>query len=104
MRCLIAVAVEWLAGLRSHCLSELIEGRCDTELQWSIGGEFVVAAADVLNEGVPGDDSPGADVGFQAAHRSQPSFQLGVVGFDPVIGVPFDAMPSCGKNLFEDPR
>jgi hypothetical protein len=50
LRCLIAVAVESLAGLRSNCLSEFIEGRCDAELRWSIGGEFVVAAADVLED------------------------------------------------------
>jgi hypothetical protein len=34
-------------------LSELIERRLDTELRWSIGGAFVVATADVLNEGMP---------------------------------------------------
>src|SRR5947209_11116310 len=53
---------------------------------------------------MPGDDSPGADVGLEATYRSQPSFQLGVVGFDPVVGVALDAMPRLGKNLFEHPE
>jgi hypothetical protein len=44
-RCLITVAVESLAGLGSNCWSEFIEGRRYAELQGSIGGEFVVAAA-----------------------------------------------------------
>ncbi len=32
-------------------MSEFIEGSRDTELRWSISGEFVVAASEVLDEG-----------------------------------------------------
>jgi hypothetical protein len=63
-----------------------------------------VTAADVLDKGMPGDDSPGADVGLEAAHRSQSSFQLGMVGFDPVVGVVLDVMPRLGKDLVEHPE
>jgi hypothetical protein len=63
-----------------------------------------VATVDVLDEGRPGDDRAGADVGRQAAHRLQPVFQLGVVSFDPVVGIPPDAMPRRGNNLFEYPE
>jgi hypothetical protein len=34
--------------------------------------QFVVAAAKVLDEGVPGDDDPGAVVLLESSHRSQP--------------------------------
>ena len=70
LRCLSAVAVSRLPVGGSGCVRELVERRRDTELRWSIGGEFIVTAADVLDEGMPGDDSPGADVGLEAAHRS----------------------------------
>ena len=54
MRCLIAVAVSGLLYGGSDCLSEFVKGSRDTERRWSIGGEFVVAAAAVLDEGMPG--------------------------------------------------
>jgi hypothetical protein len=38
-----------------------------------------VAAADVLDERVPGDDDPGSVICFQAAHRSQAPLQLPVI-------------------------
>jgi hypothetical protein len=57
----------------SDCLSEFIEGSRDTELRWSIAGEFVVAAADVLDEGMSRDDGPCAGVGLHAAYEPQPS-------------------------------
>jgi hypothetical protein len=34
-----------------------------------VGGEFVVAAAEVLDEGVPGGQDPGGPAALQAAHR-----------------------------------
>ena len=44
-----------------------------------------MAAADVLDEGVPGaDDSCAAEL-FEAAHRSQSGLQPSVLGFDPVV-------------------
>jgi hypothetical protein len=53
---------------------------------------------------MPGDDRSGADVGLQATHRLQPSFQLSMVSFDPVIGVTLDAMPRLGEHFFEYPE
>jgi hypothetical protein len=82
-------------------VTEFIEGSHDTELRWSIGGEAIMAAANVLNEGVPGDDRPSVGIGLQTAHGPQPSFQLGWSNFDPVVGVPLDAMPRSGEHLFE---
>jgi hypothetical protein len=37
---------------------------------FGVGAEFVVAAVEVLDEGVPSADYPGRVESFQAAHRS----------------------------------
>ncbi len=83
-------------------MSEFIEGRRDTELRWSIGGEFVVATADVLNKGVPGDDGSGADVGSSGRASVAAVFSTGRGRLDPVVGVALDAMPRLGNNLAEE--
>jgi hypothetical protein len=57
-----------------------------------------VAAADALDEGVSGDDDPGAAVAFEPAQRPQSGFQPAVIGLDAVVGVPISAMPSGGSN------
>ena len=45
-----------------------------------LASEFVVSAANVLHEGVPGDDRLCGPVGAQPAHRSEPVLELAVVG------------------------
>ena len=57
-----------------------------------VGGEFIVAAAQVLHERVPGGDDPRGPVAFQSAHRPEPGFQPSVIGFDRVVRVPLDGM------------
>jgi hypothetical protein len=47
--------------------------------------EFVVAAADVLNERMTCADRLDGTQAFQAAHRPEPCFQAAVIGFDPVV-------------------
>ena len=51
----------------------------------SIVSEFVVATAQVLNERVPATDHLGAAEPFQAAHRTGPSLQPAVVGFEALL-------------------
>jgi hypothetical protein len=48
---------------------ELVEGSQDPKVCFFFGPEFVVAAADVLDEGVSGADHPCAAETFEAAHR-----------------------------------
>jgi hypothetical protein len=48
---------------------ELVDGSQDPKVCFFFGPEFVVAAADVLDEGVPGADHPCAAETFEAAHR-----------------------------------
>ena len=49
--------------------------------------EFVVAAAEVLDERVPGTDDSGRVEPFQAAHRPQPGLEPAVIGLDRVVRV-----------------
>jgi hypothetical protein len=64
---------------------ELGEGDRDPQLERFVDGQFIESAADVLDEGVPGDDRSGAAIGLQSAHRPQSAFQLTVIGLDPII-------------------
>jgi hypothetical protein len=69
--------------------------RRDSKLTRCFGDEFVVAAAEVLDEGDPGDYHLGGAVGAQPAHGPQSVFESAVVGFDPVGLVAFDVVPGC---------
>ena len=59
-----------------------------------VDGEFVVAAAEILDEGVTGRDDARGSVSLQAAHRSQPRFQPAMVGLDGVVRVALDGVQS----------
>jgi hypothetical protein len=52
-----------------------------------VGGEFIVAAAQILDERVPGGDDPCGPAAFQAARRPQPGLQPSMIGLDRVIRV-----------------
>ena len=49
-----------------------------------VGGELVVAAADVLHERVTGCHYPGGPASFQPAHRPQPRLQPPMISLDTV--------------------
>ncbi len=49
-----------------------------------VGGEFVVAAAKVLDEGMPGSDHLGGAETFQPPHRPQPGLESAVIRRDEV--------------------
>ena len=58
---------------------ELVTWRCElgecgrqAELRCDVGGEFEVAAAEVLDEGVSGDDYFGGSGACESPHRPQP--------------------------------
>jgi hypothetical protein len=63
-----------------------------------------VAASKVLHARVPGDDHGGGSVGAQAARRSQPVFELAVIGFYPVVGVLPDVVLRGRDELVEHGR
>ena len=55
-------------GSGSDRQSQLGERRGNAQLRWDVHAEFVMSAAEVLNEGVPGDDHLGCSIGEQPAH------------------------------------
>ena len=65
---------------------------------------FVVAAADVLDEGVPGGDDSCAAQLFEPAHGSQSGLQPSVIGFDRIVSVLFGDMAGGGHQLVEHSR
>ena len=63
-----------------------------------------MAAADVLDERVPGADYPCAAELFEAAHRSQSGLQPSVIGFNPIVRILLGDMTGHGHKLIEHPR
>jgi hypothetical protein len=69
----------------------------------SFGSEFVVAAAQILDEGESGDDDRGGAVGAWAAHGPRPVLKAAEVGIDAIVGVLLDAVPRRRHELVKDP-
>jgi hypothetical protein len=90
------------ASLRSDCSGQLVEGRSESLPGGLVGGDLVVAAAQVLDEGMAGGEYPQPGHGLDPAHGAQASFQLGVVGLDPVVGVPLDVVPRHRQHLLKE--
>lgn len=88
-------------GGRSDGLVECGERRGDPLGRGGIDSEFVVSAAKVLDEGVPGDHDLRGPISLQSAHRSEPALELTVVGFDRVVRVLLDVVPRRAQQLIE---
>ena len=82
-----AAPPEASGGRRSGCFCQLVEGCCDAESGAGVNAKSVVAASEVLHEGVTSDDHTGRSVGLQAAHRSEPGLEPPVVVLDAIVGV-----------------
>ncbi len=59
------------AGLEAEC--EFVERDANPIMHGQVSGEGVVAAPQVLNEGVTGRDGARGGQSFQSAHRSEPA-------------------------------
>jgi hypothetical protein len=57
-----------------------------------VGGKFIVAAAEVLDERVTGTQDPGGPVALESAHRPEPGLQPAMVGFDRIIRILLDGV------------
>jgi hypothetical protein len=67
-----------------------------------VDGVLVLTAAQILYESVTGrDHSQGRD-GLEAAHRSQSRFEPSVIGFDAVVRVLLEHVPSAGGDVLDD--
>lgn len=71
---------------------------------WGLGGDVVVAAAEILHEGMTWGEDPRGAMPLQPAHRPQPSFQPPVVCLDGVIRVTLDGVQRRGNQFVEHPR
>src|SRR5450755_4146145 len=98
---------DWCAGRSaltgmtgwSDCRRELVEGFVEPVAGEGAGGEFVVAAADVLDEGVTGGEDPRGPGALESAHGPEPGFEPPVIGLDRVVRVPLDCMQGRGDQL-----
>jgi hypothetical protein len=105
----IALAEAWARwthtlGQVSDNESQFSERGGETEGRTDIGPEIVEAPAEVLNEGVRGDDDPGGTVSLQPAHRSKSSLQASVVGLKRVVGMDLGVMEGRRQQLSERAR
>src|SRR4051794_20443986 len=88
-----------VAESESDGSTELVECRGNTEAGLCIDSQFVVSAAKVQHERVPGNDHLSGAVGPQPAHRSQPVLESAVIGLDRVVGIPLDMIQADGMSL-----
>jgi hypothetical protein len=70
---------------RSHSQRELAECCRQAERRWDVGGEFVVAASDVLHKRMASGESCGRADLFESAHRAKSGLQPAVVGLNAVV-------------------
>lgn len=66
--------------------------------------EFVMTAAEILDECVPGTDHSCRTEPFQATHRPQSCFEPSMIGLDGVIGVLLHDVACARQQLVEHPR
>ncbi len=66
--------------------------------------EFIVSAAEVLDERVSGANHSGGAEPCQAAHRPPPRLQPSMIGFDRVVGVLLDNMAGGGHQFIDNAR
>ncbi len=64
------------------CECKFVEGDRDPAVHLLPNREFKMPSPEVLDEGMPGDDYPGAAVLLQPTHRTQPRFQPAVISLD----------------------
>jgi hypothetical protein len=69
-----------------------------------VGGDVVVATAQVLHEGVRGGDDLRRAMPLQAPHRPEPGFQPSVICLDRVIRILLNDVQRRGNQLVEDLR
>ena len=80
---------------------------------WRAGGEFVVAAAEVLDEGMPAGDHFSGSAADESLHRPWPRLQPSVIALDRVVGVLLgecaaagtrSRSPACTRRPWRSPR
>lgn len=67
--------------------AKVVEGDAEPVALRDVGGDLVVATAQVLHEGVTGGEDPRRAMPLQAPHRPEPGFQPSVICLDRVIRI-----------------
>ena len=105
----VALAEAWARwtdtlGQVSDNESQFSERVSQTKGRTDVGPEIIEAPAEVLNEGVRGDDDPGGTVSLQPPHRSKSSLQASVVGLERVVRMDLRVMEGRRQQLIEGAR
>ncbi len=91
---LTALFALWSTGGRegegvtlSDDAGEIGEGHREAPVGGLLDSELAVAAAQVLQASVPGDDHPSAALVFETAPRVEPCFEASVIGLDGTVAL-----------------
>jgi hypothetical protein len=95
-RCCVDRSTCWPA---SETLREFGERCREQVVRCLFGRDFVVSAAEVLNERVTGRDGARGAQPLESAHRSQSGFQASVIGFDDVVRVLLEHVPRASSSM-----
>jgi hypothetical protein len=101
---LAEIRTRWTSprGQVSRDEGELGEGVGKAGSRRNAGAEIVEAPAEVLDEGMTGDDDPGGAVSLQPAHRAKSCLQPPMVGLERVVGMDLRAVEGRWEHLIED--
>jgi hypothetical protein len=83
---------------------EFVEGDHHSPGHWLLDGQLVGSSPEVLDQGMPDDDHPGAGVLLEPSHRPQARLQPAVIRLDPVVGVPVGSMPCRWEQFVQHDR
>lgn len=83
---------------------EVVEGDAEPVAARDPGGNVVVAAAQVLNEGMSRSENPGRAVTLESSHRPEASLQPPVTCLDRVVRMPLHGVQARGNQLIGDSR
>jgi len=73
-------------------------------VHWHVNSEFVVSAAKVLHDRVPGRNRRCRGEAFQSAHRPKSGLQPAVIGFHRVVGILLEHVTRARDVLIDDAR
>ena len=94
---------QWTRGVRlalaSDRFGEFGERSGDPQRRPGVNGEFVVAAALILDEGMAGDHHLRALISLKPSHWSRPALELTVIGLYWIVRVLLDVVPRRGYQV-----
>ena len=80
---------------------QIVERDSHPSVGWIVNCQLIVPSPEVLDEGMPGDDHPGAAVPFEPAHRPEPRLEPAVIRFNSVVAIAIGAVPCRWQQPFQ---